>query len=67
MTEKHAESLPRVLPDIRICRVESMGIDKFAKCLVERPQDCKFALAFGYEFFCQHPDREKITQNRNDF
>ena len=64
MQTEHLESRFRVLPDVKICRTESMGIDYFTKCLVEHPEECSFAMFFGYSFFCRHPDREKLIRSQ---
>jgi len=56
MTKQIAKvkSLPEC--DLRDCRVASVGIDdQFAECLMEGPNDCEYALAFGYCFLCKHP------------
>ncbi len=53
----------RTLPNEKDCRAQTMGMGEFAKCLVEHPDRCRFALPFGYGFLCRHPDREEIIRN----
>ena len=63
MTNEPSGGRARVLPDMEICRAEDMGIAEFAKCLVEHPWECKYALSFGYGFFCWHPNHKEIARN----
>ena len=67
MSEELAPRKPRVLPSMAICRATEMGIDLFADCLVERPGECPYALAFGYGFLCKHPHRKEIIANTKRF
>ena len=52
----------RVLPDKDICRVKSIGLKKYAECLVDSPVECKYAISFGYTFFCKNPKRKEIIE-----
>ena len=42
-------------PDLGQCRVASIGSDTYVECLCAGPNDCRYALPFGYGFLCQHP------------
>jgi hypothetical protein len=50
----------RKLPDPAICRAKHAGFGDYADCLVEYPYQCAYALHFGQDFFCQHPQRADI-------
>ena len=52
----------RILPDLERCRAVNLA-DRFAKCLVEKSAACPYAMPFGYEFVCGHPDRDLIVAN----
>ncbi len=56
-------SLPVVLPDLDTCQARSTGLTSIADCLVSSPEQCKYALSFGYGFFCRHPLRDEIIRN----
>jgi hypothetical protein len=46
----------RILPDPAICGVTPIGvIAGFARCLVDRPMECRFVLYFGEGNICRHP------------
>lgn len=55
---------PRVLPDMDICRAEDIDLEGYAKCLVDSPLECQYALSFGHGCLCTHPNREAIIQKR---
>ncbi len=55
-------SLP-VLPDMDICRAKENGLRGYVDCLVIKPAQCRYALAFGQGYFCCHPNRRQIIQN----
>ncbi|HTS19027.1 MAG TPA: hypothetical protein VMP11_15745 [Verrucomicrobiae bacterium] len=44
------------LPDPRVCRTRVLKAVALVECLVKSPQRCPYVLAFGTDFFCQHPD-----------
>jgi hypothetical protein len=46
--------------DTSRCRVTNIGIDTYAECLCSGPNECPYALPFGYGFLCQHPDFNKF-------
>ena len=50
----------RRLPDPAICRAKHAGFDDYADCLVDAPDDCRYALRFGFRHLCQHPERAEI-------
>lgn len=50
------------LPDMESCRAKKVTDDyELVDCLIEHPL-CKFALAFGYGYFCRHPRRREIVE-----
>ena len=59
--EEGSEPKPqRKLPDVAICRAQPAGFGDYVKCLVHFPVECEYALSFGYEYFCLHPQRADI-------
>ena len=40
--------------------VAGTGFGGYADCLVDGSSDCRYALSFGFHYFCQHPEREEI-------
>ena len=50
----------RTLPDFAICRAKPSGFADYADCLVDSPDDCRYALPFGNYYHCLHPDRADI-------
>ena len=50
----------RKLPNPAVCRGEIVGA-RLVECLVEGPEDCPHALAYGCGFFCLHPQRKRIA------
>ena len=49
--------------EITHCRAVNIGVSGFAECLCEGPNNCAFALPFGYGFLCQHPRMSEIIEN----
>ncbi len=49
--------------EITNCRAMNIGVSGFAECLCEGPNNCAFALPFGYAFLCQHPRMGEIIAN----
>lgn len=44
------------------CRAKALGwIAEFSECLVEADVSCPHRVAFGYGFFCHHPDHKLIA------
>lgn len=50
----------RKLPDPAVCRGEIIRA-QLVECMVEKPEDCPHALAYGCGFFCRHPERFEIA------
>ena len=50
-----------MLPDPAICRAKIAGYASHSYCLVEKPSACQYALSFGFEFFCRHPEQDEIV------
>lgn len=60
---KHIDSQPApTLPHPEICRARTLT-DKFALCLVLHPTSCQFAMSWGYEYLCGHPNHANIVAN----
>ncbi len=38
-------------------KAKDIGLDSFVECQTEKPEDCKYALSFGYSYLCQCPLR----------
>jgi hypothetical protein len=53
--------LLRKLADAAICRARHAGFGNYVDCLVDLPTECKYALSFGYGYFCKHPERDQIV------
>ena len=51
-----------VLPDPAVCRAKVAGYTCYAYCLVEQPSACRYALSFGFAFFCRHPGQDEIVR-----
>ncbi len=53
---KRIESKPGVssAPAERDCKTLDLGIADYAECLRAGPNDCRYALPFGYAFLCRH-------------
>lgn len=51
------------LPDGETCRAkQTTCLDyELVDCLIEHPT-CRFALSFGFGYFCQHPRRKEIVE-----
>ena len=48
--------------EIRKCRVKATGADDLVNCLMEKASSCKYALPFGYGFFCRHPQKKEFAE-----
>jgi len=42
------------------CCVSDVGLTGFAECQMSGPNQCPYAMPFGYSFLCQHPRLNKI-------
>lgn len=45
-----------------LCKAEDIGLDNYLECLESDPQECNFALSFGYRFMCQCPIRGYLAK-----
>ena len=52
----HTDRERELFPNLGICRTRLLEAVDLVECLVESPGKCPYALAFGGDFFCQHPD-----------
>ena len=41
----------------KLCRAKDIGLENYLECLEENPDDCPFALSFGYSYMCDCPLR----------
>lgn len=54
--------IPRKQPGTQVrskrltCKVFDLGLDGFSECSEIGPNNCRFAVPFGYGFLCRHPD-----------
>ncbi|MGD1019871.1 MAG: hypothetical protein ABSA12_11210 [Verrucomicrobiia bacterium] len=51
-----------LLPDPNVCVTRLLEPVGLVECLVDSPQTCQYALAFGDSFFCQHPDCHQFAR-----
>ena len=42
------------------CCVSDIGLAGFAECQMSGPNQCSYALPFGYSFLCKHPHLDEI-------
>jgi len=52
-----------VKPELRdpaVCRARQIH-DDLVECLVEQAVECKYALRYGFGWFCRHPQRHEIV------
>jgi hypothetical protein len=38
-----------------VCKIQSVGIDNFIRCLEDDPSTCPFSVSLGSAYFCQKP------------
>jgi len=62
-SETKESTMPHALDE---CRAFDVGISSFAECLMEGPNDCSYALPFGYCFLCQHPRLSEIIRQTEE-
>ncbi len=55
MKRKHFGPKPEEKRGTGECRVLALSPDSYAECLCSGPNDCPYALPFGYAFLCQDP------------
>jgi len=48
------------LPDPAVCRARQIH-DELVECFVEQAVECKYALRYGFGWFCRHPQRHGIV------
>ncbi|HEY6074435.1 MAG TPA: hypothetical protein VIV15_13870 [Anaerolineales bacterium] len=53
----------KIPENIEECRTGQVLAGGFVECLREGPNNCAYALPFGYCFLCQHPRLEEILQH----
>lgn len=59
--KKYSDSQPApTLPHPEICRARELT-ERFAQCLVPHPMGCQFAMSWGYEYLCGHPNHANIV------
>lgn len=56
----------RMPPNLQNCRAKLAGFGDYVDCLVARPGQCLFALAFGEGYLCRHPTRHDIVARTHD-
>ena len=42
--------------------VKDVGLPDFVQCLREEPQECEYAVPFGYQYFCSCPLRVYVAK-----
>ena len=77
MKEAHKNKIEEIMGEIQcpknfnciksglevLCKAKDLGLENYLKCLESNPNDCKFALPFGYNHFCQCPLRVYLAKN----
>ena len=48
------------LQSLQDCCVSDVGLDGFAECQITGPNQCPYAMPFGYSFLCKHPRVDEI-------
>lgn len=51
----------RSFPDAAFCKTRHVHSD-LCECLAEDAHCCPYAMAFGYGFYCKHPERRKYER-----
>jgi len=51
----------QALPNLKKCKTRCIT-ETLHECLVTNPSSCKYALPFGYNFFCTHPEAAKFVK-----
>jgi hypothetical protein len=62
--KEQADSKRQLFPDLEVCRTRLLEPVGLVECLVGSPEKCPYALAFGGDYFCQHPDCLTFTRPR---
>ncbi len=63
MNNKDKKTTEIATQEIDGCRARGAGVSGFAECLCTGPNQCAYALPFGYAFLCQHPRMDEIVRN----
>ena len=50
------------LPDPAICRAKIIIGPELVECLVAKPMRCRYAMHYGNDYFCNHPEKLKIVK-----
>ena len=58
-----ARERPEAKTDIADCRALDLGIAAYGECACRGPNDCPFAMPFGYAFLCHHPRLSEIMEH----
>lgn len=53
MTQPTKDATTEVQPED--CRTLDLGVEGFTECPQVGPNDCQYAVPFGYAFLCCHP------------
>ncbi len=48
--------------EFEACRATDIGLEGLAECLQNGPNQCSYALPFGYCFLCRHPRLDEILE-----
>jgi len=48
------------------CCVSDIGLVGFAECQISGPNQCPYAMPFGYSFLCSHPHVDKIIAKNKE-
>jgi hypothetical protein len=60
MKTAKTKSKSKDLYEIKNCCVSDVGLNGFAECQMEGPNQCPYAMPFGYAFLCKHPRVDEI-------
>ena len=64
--QRLASDLARVrierIPDAGVCRAKPAGFGNYVDCLTESSHRCQYAVKFGDNYLCRHPDRQRIVE-----
>ena len=64
--QRLASDLARVrterIPGAGVCRAKPAGFGDYVDCLTESSHRCDYALKFGGNYLCLHPDRQRIVE-----
>jgi len=48
-------------PNFKLCRAKLAGFGDYVDCMVAKPEQCIFSLAFGDSYLCLHSKRRDIA------